>query len=70
MVLCGGIKLAELLCVHRHLYFLSLVNQLASLEIAGAKEQICACLVVKCSWVSNKFVHKEMDQEQFSGNFQ
>ena len=42
----------------------------ASLEIAGAKEQICACWVVKCSWFSNKFVHKEMNQEQFSGNFQ
>ena len=42
----------------------------ASLEIAGAKEQICACWVVKYSLFSDKFAHKKVDQEQFSVNFQ
>ena len=45
-------------------------NPLPSLEKAGAKEHTCACKVVKCFRFSKKFSHKEIDQEQFSCNFQ
>ena len=40
-------------------YFIKGSCHLSSLETAGATEQICTCWVVKCSWLSNKFVHKK-----------
>ena len=39
--------------------------------VGGSKKgQNCTCWVVKGSWFSNEFLHKEINQKNTSGNFQ
>ena len=42
---------------------------MVSLEIRGAKEQICTCWKWKCYWFSVKFVQKELQRNSPGANF-